>query len=123
MPSEEAFSDELDINPERRDDWTEVNRYVAGMNCTLERLTKLPLSNRLIKDTPKILLSHARGRAKNPGNFRTSYNWIGGADIRTATFIPRPRVNRHKSRLPPEIWCRPECNYRKIIGLRARKSL
>ncbi len=85
---EEAFSDELDINPEHRDDWTEVSRYVAAMNYARGRLTKLPLSNRLIKDTHKILLSHVRGRAKNPGNFRTSQNWIGGADIKTATFIP-----------------------------------
>ncbi len=85
---EEAFSDELNINPEHRDDWTEVNRYVAAMNYALERLTKLPLSNRLIRDTHKIILSHVRGRAKNPGAFRTSQNWIGGADIKTASFIP-----------------------------------
>lgn len=78
----------MDINPEHRDDWTEVSRYVAAMNYARGRLTKLPLSNRLIKDTHKILLSHVRGRAKNPGNFRTSQNWIGGADIKTATFIP-----------------------------------
>ncbi len=85
---EEAFSDELDINPEHRDDWTEVNRYVAAMNYALKRLSKLPLSSRLIRDTHKILLSHVRGKAKPPGNFRTSQNWIGGTDLTTATFIP-----------------------------------
>ena len=85
---EEAFSDELDINPEHRDDWTEVNRYVQAMNYALEKLERLPLSNRLIKDTHKILLSHVRGKAKSPGTFRRSQNWLGGASIKTAAFIP-----------------------------------
>jgi len=85
---EEAFSDELDINPEHRDDWRETIKYVEAMNFSLEKLKELPLSNRLIKNAHKILLSHVRGKHKTPGNFRTSQNWIGGATIADAVFVP-----------------------------------
>jgi Fic family protein len=85
---EQAFSDELDVNPELRDDWRETAKYGEAMNFAFKELEKIPLSNRLIKKTHKILLSHVRGKTKNPGEFRRSQNWIGGATISDATFVP-----------------------------------
>lgn len=38
---EEAFINDEDITPERRDDWREVNNYVATMNPALEELKTL----------------------------------------------------------------------------------
>lgn len=85
---EEALENEKPSDPERRDDWLEVNNYVIAMNNAIEELQTLPLSCRLMKDTHKILLASGRGERKTPGEFRTSQNWIGGASIMDAVFVP-----------------------------------
>jgi Fic family protein len=85
---EEALQDAAYIHPEKRDDWLEVHNYIGAMNYAIAQLDTLPLSNRLLKQTHKQLLQGARGKHKLPGEFRTSQNWIGGASLRDATFIP-----------------------------------
>ncbi|MDD3626879.1 MAG: Fic family protein [bacterium] len=84
----EALIEENDISPERRDDWKEVHNYVTALNDAIKQLKKLPLSNRLIRNTHKKLIFNVRGENKNPGEFRRSQNWIGGSEISDAVFIP-----------------------------------
>ena len=76
------------VDPEKRDDWQEVRNYIDAMNSAIKELETLPISNRLIKNIHAILLNSVRGEAKQPGEFRKSQNWIGGASLTTAYFIP-----------------------------------
>lgn len=85
---EDALLDREDVNDEKRDDWDEVQNYIQALNSAISNLEKLPFSSRLIKETHKILLQGVRGKHKLPGEFRTSQNWIGGASINDAIFIP-----------------------------------
>jgi Fic family protein len=85
---EEVFLKKEDVSSEKRDDWEEVQNYIQAMNHAVHLLHKLPFSSRLIKQTHKILLQGVRGNHKLPGEYRSSQNWIGGASINDAVFIP-----------------------------------
>ena len=66
--------------------------YVRAMELGLRRLETLPLSTRLIREMHGVLLAGVRGRDRQPGELRTTQNWIGspGATRETATFVPPP---------------------------------
>ena len=49
-----------------------------------------PLSLRLLREIHEILLSSGRGSEKNPGEFRTTQNWIGGTRPGNARYVPPP---------------------------------
>ena len=72
------------------DDVREVSNYVAAMDYGLKRLKELPLSLRLLKEIHGVLLDKGRGSKKEPGEFRTSPNWIGGTRPGNAVFVPPP---------------------------------
>jgi Fic family protein len=72
------------------DDIREVSNYVDAMMYGLERLEKLPLSLRLIREMHARLLHSGRGGTKGPGEFRRSQNWIGGNRPGNALFVPPP---------------------------------
>jgi Fic family protein len=77
---------------EQPKDVDEVVNYVAAMNYGLLRLQDLPLSLRLIREIHAQLLQGVRGYDKQPGEFRTSQNWLGPreAPLSQAAFVPPP---------------------------------
>lgn len=85
---EEALLPEMEILPERRNDWKEVNNYIDAINEAIVKLNHLPISSRLIRSTHKTLLANVRGEYKLPGEYRNSQNWIGGNSLTDAKFIP-----------------------------------
>lgn len=85
---DEAFLNEEDISPERRNDWKEVQNYTKALDISINDLKKLPLSSRLLKKAHEILMLKVRGEHKLPGEFRTSQNWIGGSSPADAIFTP-----------------------------------
>jgi len=84
---EDAFKDAEDLLPEVRDDWSEVQNYIRAITFAIDSLERLPLSNRLLRDTHAILLDGVRGETKRPGEFRISQNWIG-VSLKNAVFVP-----------------------------------
>ena len=85
---DEALLEKEDLPLDKRDDWEEVQNYIKATEWAIEHLNKLPFSSRLIRETHRVLLQGVRGEKKQPGEFRISQNWIGGATINDAVFIP-----------------------------------
>ena len=98
---EDVVLNKEDIDIEKRSDWEEVQNYISALNLSIENLETLPFSTRLIKEAHRTLLKGVRGRHKQPGEFRVSQNWVGGASIDDAVFIPPPAhtINNYMSDL------------------------
>jgi Fic family protein len=77
-------------NTEPVQDLMEVLNYVVALRYALERRQSLPLSLRLIREIHERLMQHVRGKEKQPGEFRTSQNWIGGSRPDNARYTPPP---------------------------------
>ena len=91
-----TLDDVLDpeLNSNANLDVADVINYVKACSYAIERLEKLPLCNRLLREIHDQLLSGVRGQEKYPGEFRKSQNWIGAANcsLKEARYIP-PNVN------------------------------
>jgi Fic family protein len=71
------------------DDVQEVSRCAAAMTHGIEISKQLPLSLGFIKEIHGVLLEGCDGQHE-PGEVRSSQNWIGGTRPDNATFVPPP---------------------------------
>ncbi len=85
---DDVLDPELDTNSNL--DVADVVNYVQATNYAIERLETFPLCNRLIREIHSELMQGVRGQDKNPGEFRTSQNWIGASNcsLKDARYIP-----------------------------------
>ncbi len=81
---------ESDVPEERRGEIEEILNYRRAMGHAGELLKKLPLCQRIIKESHAVLMEGVRGHEKTPGQYRKGPNWIGppGCRIEDAIFIP-----------------------------------
>lgn len=85
---EDIFDPAIESNQSR--DVRDVVNYIKATDFAVERLKTLPLSGRLLREIHGVLMQGVRGQEKNPGEFRTSQNWIGGqgSTLKNAAYIP-----------------------------------
>jgi Fic family protein len=79
-----------DESTPKKADIREVLNYRAALNAATRLMLDLPLSQRLVKETHRVLMDGVRGRNKDPGEYRRIPNWIGaeGCTIEQARFVP-----------------------------------
>ena len=80
------------VSKNKFEDIKETISNINAIEKGIKRLKTLPICTRFFKEIHKILLSNVRGKNKNPGEIRTTQNWIGGNSIKEASFIP-PNVD------------------------------
>ena len=90
----EAEGDLSDESTPAKVDIREVLNYRLALNAAIDMLKEIPLSQRLIRHSHKVLMQGVRGYNKAPGEYRRlpDYCWIGppGSTIETARYIPCP---------------------------------
>ena len=73
------------------DDFVEITNYNKAIEYAEKEVSeKDRISLWVLRNIHKLLLSGARGKDKNPGEFRNDQNWIGkpGSPIEEASFVP-----------------------------------
>ena len=86
----EAEENTADFSSEKKADIYEVINYRMALMHAVDMLESLPLCQRVVRESHKILMQGVRGKNKTPGQYRRISNWIGphGSTIDTARFVP-----------------------------------
>lgn len=81
---------EVDETELASDDVAEVESYVRATYRGLELIETLPISQRLVLDVHRVLLTGVRGEERLPGELRRSPVWVGSPTDSpdTAIFVP-----------------------------------
>jgi Fic family protein len=84
---------------EEETDANDILHYTKALHYGINRLTDLPMSNRLIEELHRELMMGARAtHFADPGHFRQTQNWIDGTKPSDAKYVP-PTVSEMKRAL------------------------
>lgn len=89
----DLLDEEAGIQVAHSSDVGDVTNYLRAFEYVRGELTSgngLPISTRLLCNAHRILMQSVRGNTKQPGEVRTSQNWIGGTRPGNAVHIPPP---------------------------------
>ncbi len=89
----DLFAFEAEDEPAPNADVEEITNYLEALSYARRELASergLPLSMRLLNDAHKRLMHGVRGSNKQPGEVRSSQNWIGGSRPGNAIYVPPP---------------------------------
>ena len=86
----EARGDKKEPSTSKEADIWEILNYRKAMRTATDMLNDLPLCQRIVLKSHKIMLNSVRGHGKSPGQYRKIPNWIGppGCTIEKAHFVP-----------------------------------
>jgi Fic family protein len=89
----DAIEAEARVNTNIPKDVDDILHYIKALNYGMRRMQddKFPVSLRFVRELHAKLMDQARAtHFSNPGEFRTSQNWIGGTRPDNARFVPPP---------------------------------
>lgn len=89
----DAIEAEVNTNANVPSDVDDILHYIKALRYGMERAknTNFPLSLRFLRELHRELMDKARAtHFSDPGQFRTSQNWIGGTKPSNARFVPPP---------------------------------
>lgn len=91
-PEQLALLDsEEDEVSEASPDTREVQNYLVALDWAMSELSRLPISQRMIRGIHERLMRGVRGDGERPGDFRTVQNFIGSSqNPAKARFVPPP---------------------------------
>jgi len=96
----DAIEAEVSSGEQLPDDVDDIVHYIKALHHGIKRTQEegFPLSLRFIRELHHKLAAGARAtHFSNPGEFRTSQNWIGGTNPNNARFVPPPVDEMKKS--------------------------
>lgn len=86
---ESEIDPDLSATDEYRSEAVETYLYSRALRLARQSMEEgQPLSKALIKQMHQLLLSFARGQAKNPGQFKIEQNYIGTRGSPQVSFVP-----------------------------------
>lgn len=79
-------------------DVDDILHYIKALSYGMKRMKEFPFSLRFIREIHQQLMDDARStHFSDPGNFRSSQNWIGGKSPADADFVPPPVHEMHRA--------------------------
>lgn len=89
----DAIEAEVQTNTDIPQDVDDILHYIQALNFGMKRVKEddFPITLRFVRELHEKLMNQARAsHFADPGNFRTSQNWIGGTRPDNARFVPPP---------------------------------